>query len=142
VDIKKMLSEAVHAREQQKTIKDQDAEIYDEFHAKQLAWSIPLLVAGRQLREEIAAYDNMKLEIGDVSLSLTVRLDSEQNGYANDVEFTVTAHLPTPADMGKRFICECLGAEDGEFSTTTTNYDSVEDAMSWLVKQAAKGIDT
>ena len=140
LDIKQMLANAILAEEQKKATENESDQAYDEFHAIQLAWSIPLLVAGRQLAEELAPYNNMRMEIGDVFVSLTVRLESENTGYANDMEYVVTTHLPDPSDMAKRFICETVGeAEDGS-TTLSGSFDALEDALSWLVKQAAKGI--
>lgn len=143
MDIKKMLSEAIQAEEIKKAAQARETKVYDEFHAKQLAWAIPLLVAGRQLAEELAPFQTMKVEIGDTFVSLTVRLESDTNGYPNDLDYTVTAHLPTDEDPRKRFICTSFGSTDdvdGDTEPPVTSHDSVEDAMSWLVKQAARGI--
>ncbi len=140
-----MLTDALHSQEQKALEKKTQSRLpqldeLDEFHAKQFAWSIPLIRAAVDLKAELKGYNNFKIETTEVSISMTIRPETTSGAYIDDLEFSVRTQLPSDRSPEKLFLCETVVPHDLESDIKVEKMVTVEEAISWLVEKAAMGI--
>ncbi|MCW9032727.1 MAG: hypothetical protein OQK35_00365 [Alphaproteobacteria bacterium] len=144
MDIKKMLFDALQAQEQnaferEARAKNINLEVFDEYKAEQLAWSIPLIAAAEELKVELKNFSNFKIESHEFSISMTVRPETNEV-YVDDLEFTVSTPLPSAQNPEKIYLCETIIPNASEINVKAKRVSTVEEAMAWLIEKAAMGI--